>query len=89
MLNTDDIKQKKLNLFFEKQGIHLILLILLLILVYVLTLIEGSLTGSFAGLNTNIWFIIALVTPIVHQIYVWIFWRLQLYYKWVNNTFGR
>ncbi|MHA1991975.1 MAG: methyltransferase [Candidatus Hodarchaeales archaeon] len=89
MLNTDDIKQNRMKLFFEKQGIHFILLILLLIFVYFLTLIEGSLTGSFAGLKTEIWFIIALVTPIVHQIYVWIFWRLQLYYNWITTTFGK
>jgi hypothetical protein len=39
--------------------------------------------GELWGINTKVWFWIAIAIPIFHQVYVWIIWRLELY----NNTF--
>jgi len=39
--------------------------------------------GELWGINTKAWLWIAIAIPILHQVYVWIVWRLELY----NHTF--
>lgn len=46
------------------------------------------LEGSLFGITTYGWFVFALLIPIVHQVYVLICWRLELYYKGITSKFG-
>ncbi len=43
----------------------------------------NAMNGTLWGISTKKWFWIAIGVPILHQIYVWIIWRLELY----NSTF--
>ena len=40
------------------------------------------------GVRTATWFILAILSPIIHQIYVLVCWRAELYYKRISNAFG-
>jgi len=68
---------------------HFLFLILLLFGVYFMVNQDSSiLDGTYWGLHTKTCLIIAILTPILHQIYVLICWRLELYYKSVSKLFG-
>ena len=72
---------------FEKQGWHLFFLLLLLAGVAVLA--KGEvLTGQLWDLSTQTWLWIAITIPIIHQVYVWLVWRLQLHHGSIKRAFG-
>jgi len=72
---------------FEKQGWHY--LILLLLLVSVAALAQGDvLTGQLWGISSQTWLWIAVAVPVVHQIFVWLFWRLELHHGLITRWFG-
>ncbi len=74
---------------FEKQGWHLFFLALLLILTrYFVRLFPEILDGSFLNISTKIWLVIALLIPIIHQVYVLLAWRYQLVYNSLSKLFG-
>ena len=73
----------------EHQFWHLLILILLLGGVYYwVQTDEEILSGGLWGLSTLSWFMITLLVPILHQIYVLVFWRLELHYKLVTKNLG-
>lgn len=72
---------------FEKQGQHYLLLIVLLAGVYFLTT-GDVLTGQLWGISTQAWLWIAVAIPIAHQIFVWLFWRLELHHGLIKQWFG-
>ena len=74
--------------FFEHQLEHLISLIVLVFAVYWASRAEGVLSGSLYGLDTALWFWLAITIPIVHQVFVWITWRAELHYSAITRTFG-
>lgn len=74
--------------FFERQLEHLVLLIVLLFAVYWASRAEGVLSGSLYGLDTAFWFWLAIIIPIVHQVFVWITWRAELQYSTITRIFG-
>ena len=49
---------------------------------------RSFLAGELWGISTYYWFIFTLLSPVVHQIYVLICWRSELYYKSISNLFG-
>lgn len=67
-------------------------LIFLLILVSSLNLISSNnqalLHGVLWGVSTKTWFWIAIAVPIVHQVYVWLIWRLELYKRLFSSLYG-
>ena len=72
---------------FEKQGWHILLLAILL--VGVVLLAQGDvLAGQLWRISTQTWLWIAIAVPIVHQIFVWLFWRLELHHGLITNWFG-
>lgn len=72
---------------FEKQGWHFVLLALLL--VGAVLFAQGDmLAGQLWGLSTQAWLWIAIAVPIIHQVYVWLFWRLELHHGLVTRWFG-
>jgi Phospholipid methyltransferase len=75
---------------FEKQIWHILILILLILGIIILTNLEKEiLLGSLWHVPTKTWFIISLVVPIIHQIYVLLCWRLELHYKLLTRKIGK
>jgi Phospholipid methyltransferase len=75
---------------FEKQIWHVLILILLILGIIILTNLEKEiLSGSLWHVPTKTWFIISLVVPIIHQIYVLLCWRLELHYKLLTRKIGK
>ena len=73
---------------FEKQFWHLISLA---ILIYGIKIFidNSTLEGEFWGLSTKTWLIYSVGIAIVHQVYVLIIWRLELYYSSISKIFGK
>jgi len=72
---------------FEKQGWHYFFLALLLALVAVLAR-GDTMSGQLWGVRTQTWLWIAISVPILHQIIVWFFWRLELHHGLITKWFG-
>lgn len=74
---------------FKHQHWHFLLLLILLVSIYFIVKNDLSiLKGELLDINTRTWLILALLTPIIHQIYVLACWRLELYYNSISNAFG-
>ena len=71
----------------EKQAYHLAAIILLSAGVWFLARGE-VLDGSWLGLSTGRWLFLAVLFPVVHQVYVVICWRGELYYGWLTSALG-
>jgi len=62
----------------EKQGYHLFFLVLLVLGVTVA--VRGDvLNGSLWGLSTRTWLWLSILVPVIHQIFVVICWRAELF----------
>jgi hypothetical protein len=72
---------------FDKQLLHLVLLLTLLAGIVSLVS-DDALAGFYIGLGSDSWLVIAIATPILHQYYVWLCWRLELYHGWISKTLG-
>ena len=72
---------------YTRQILHFVLLAALLAGVWILAQ-DGILTGQLWGLPTIVWLAIAIATPIVHQVYVWLIWRTELTSHWTSRRFG-
>lgn len=74
----------------KHQHWHLLCLLLLLLgLCFIITGDYAILTGELWGINSKILFIAALLAPILHQIYVLICWRAELFNKSLSRAFGQ
>jgi hypothetical protein len=76
-----------MNKILEKQGWHLLVAILLAGGVWLASR-ETSLTGTALGLSTGTWLVLAVVLPVIHQFYVVLIWRGELYFGWLSKTLG-
>jgi len=76
---------------FEKQIYHLLALILLLTGVYLAARGERSevLRGFDLGHSTHFWLWLSIAVPVLHQLYVWLAWRLQLHYGLLEKWLGK
>lgn len=75
-------------LVFEKQGQHLLMIALLLAGAGWATRIPGVLEGSHRGIPTSKWFWWSIAIPIIHQVWVWLCWRLELHHKALSSSLG-
>ncbi len=74
----------------QHQHWHILILFGLLAGIYYLLSIDYAiLEGSLWGISTTNWLLIALMVPILHQIYVLVFWRLELHYKLITKNLGK
>jgi hypothetical protein len=72
---------------FIKQGWHFFFLTILLVLTALFA--RGDmLTGQLWGISTQVWLWIAIAVPVLHQIFVWLFWRLELHHGLITRWFG-
>lgn len=72
----------------EKQGYHLFFLVLL---IFGLTAAARGdvLDGSLWGLSTSTWLWVSILVPLIHQTYVVICWRAELYYNCLVKPLAR
>ena len=74
---------------FKYQVWHLLILLILLIGVYFCISMDNALlNGELLGISSSIWLLLAILSPIVHQVYVVVCWRLELHYDSFSKTFG-
>ncbi|MGB7875652.1 MAG: methyltransferase [Anaerolineales bacterium] len=72
---------------FEKQGWHILSLAVLLAFVAALAQ-DDVLAGQLWGISSQAWLWIAIAVPVLHQIFVWLFWRLELHHGLITSWFG-
>jgi hypothetical protein len=83
-----EVEKMSSGFFFNGQLLHLLLLAVLLATVGLLVSFRPLQDGQFLGVSTPTWFVVALVVPIIHQIYVWLIWRGELCYGAVSRSLG-
>lgn len=71
----------------ERQGYHLLAAALLSAGVGLIAR-SMDLSGSFGGISTRGWLALAVLLPVVHQFYVVLLWRGELYHGWLSKTLG-
>ena len=77
----------KLNFFFKHQIWHIGGLIILFYLGYQLVDFENNF-NVFFGISAKNWFLFSMMTPLLHQGYVWLCWRSELCWKTISRTIG-
>ena len=78
-----------MNEIFRYQLWHLIAVIFLLAAIRLTTIFNTDLlTGELWGLTTHVWLWVAVAIPVLHQTYVWLMWRLELYRHALTSRFG-
>ncbi len=74
---------------FNYQLWHLFLLLFLLFAIRIcVSCSPKMLDGSFLAVSTGGWFWLAIAAPVIHQVYVWFVWRLELYLRVFSNQLG-
>jgi len=75
---------------FKYQHWHLLTLLILLTGIYYYVKQDSSLLiGELWGIPTSTWFYLAILSPILHQLYVLVGWRLELFYNSISKVFGK
>ena len=78
-----------MNKIFRYQMWHLVSVIILITITQLFIANNYDLTnGSLWSISTRKWFWIAIAIPILHQIYVWLIWRLELYQNTFSSRYG-
>ncbi len=78
-----------INKIFKFQIWHLISLLVLICVVRIcITSNPDILRGSYWNISTNFWFWLAIAIPIIHQTYVLLIWRFELYKRTFTTRFG-
>ena len=79
--------KNKLNFFFKNQIWHIGGLI---VLYYVALQIVDFKNNSnvFLGISAKNWFLFSMMTPLLHQSYVWLCLRSELCWKTISRTIG-
>lgn len=81
-------RDNALQLIFEKQWLHVLLLAALLSGMVLVTGLEDVRAGQVGGIATSFWIWLAIGLAISHQVFVWFCWRVQLHAAWLTRMFG-
>ncbi|WP_242204289.1 phosphatidylethanolamine N-methyltransferase family protein [Aestuariivivens insulae] len=74
----------------RQQHWHLVTLVTLLGLLYWYTTTHASMTvGRLWGVSTPKWLVFTSSIPIIHQVYVLLCWRSELYYRGLSKVLGK
>jgi len=74
----------------QNQVWHIVILLALLLACYLMIESDATiLIGDLWGINTWCWLVMAIASPIIHQWYVPICWRAELYHKSISRIFGK
>ncbi len=75
---------------FKHQLWHFLILFVLLAFLYTYACEDAAiLKGELWDISTLTWFVLALLSPIVHQFYVLLCWRYELYNNTISKFFGK
>ena len=77
----------KLHFFFKNQIWHIGGLILLFYACCQIVDFENN-SNVFLGISVKNWFLFSMMTPLIHQSYVWLCWRSELCWKIISRTIG-
>ena len=83
-----EINGQKRRQFFEGQLAHFVCVAILLLAVYAASRSAGFNSGSAFGLSSPAWALLAIANAILHQVYVWLCWRLELDGQRFTQIFG-
>ena len=74
---------------FRYQIWHLVSLLILIALAQIfITKNYDEMHGSLWSISTKVWFWLAIAVPILHQVYVWLIWRLELHRNTFTSRYG-
>lgn len=76
------------SLFYQGQFLHLVCVLFLLAGLWAASQAPEFAAGSFLGLSTTTWVMLAVGNAIFHQVYVWLCWRLELDGQRLTRLFG-
>ena len=79
--------ENKLNFFFKNQIWHIGGLLILFYLGNQIVDFENNF-NMFFGISVKNWFLFSMMTPLLHQGYVWLCWRSELCWKTISRTIG-
>ena len=79
--------ENKLSFFFKHQIWHIGGLIVLYYVALQMVDFETD-SNVFLGISAKSWFLFAMMTPLLHQGYVWLCWRSELCWKTISQTIG-
>ena len=79
--------ENKIGFFFKYQVWHIGGLIVLFYLGCQMIDFENNL-NTFLGISAKSWFLFSMMTPLLHQGYVWLCWRSELCWKTISRTIG-
>jgi len=79
--------ENKLSFFFKNQIWHIGGLIVLYYVAQQMVDFETDL-NVFLGISSKNWFLFSMLTPLLHQGYVWLCWRSELCWKTISRTIG-
>ena len=79
--------ENKLKFFFKNQIWHIGGLIVLYYVALQMVDFENN-SNIFLGISAKNWFLFSMMTPLLHQGYVWLCWRSELCWKTISQTIG-
>lgn len=80
---------KTIRKVFKYQFLHLLLALLFLMgTAWYITIDDDTLRGSLFGISTGVWLAIGVSVPILHQAYVALVWRLELFKQSFTSRWG-
>ena len=79
--------ENKLGYFFKHQIWHIGGLIVLYYVALQMVDFETD-SNVFLGISSKNWFLFSMLTPLLHQGYVWLCWRSELCWKTISRTIG-
>jgi len=77
----------KLKFFFKNQIWHIGGLTILFYLSCQIVDFEND-SNVLLGISSKNWFLFSMMTPLLHQVYVWLCWRSELCWKAISKTIG-
>ena len=77
--------ENKLSFFFRNQIWHVGGTLILFLISFQFANLNNN-TDTYLEINALSWLLIAMIVPLIHQIYVWICWRSELCWKSISNS---
>ncbi len=79
---------RRFTLIFERQWLHGVALFVLLSGCYWATGLNGVDKGELWGVESISWYWVAVIIPVMHQVYVWLCWRNELHFGLLTRLMG-
>jgi protein-S-isoprenylcysteine O-methyltransferase Ste14 len=79
----------KVRRILEHQPAHLAWLLALLLGMLGASRLPGFSQGEFLGVSTRTWVLLSVANAVVHQVFVWICWRTELYSQLLTRVLGK